>query len=231
MELKRIIYFLLVLLIYTCSQAQNENQHLSEKQVSMLVQKMMQFYQQYDKGAPESLKKAKFNEYVNQVNPALSEEEREQAYVIVNAYIMADKGEAVDLGITDEEKQELQGMFEQAAEQQQTGNEAAMQKVAELKQMTYNEYRDYVTQNGQLYIDENEIRKAYNAMHSDDKQRQVALEEQEGKPVKVDNTVQAIDIVNNPGKYTYEEFRQAVKFLKPQATDEEINQIWSQRKK
>jgi hypothetical protein len=210
-------------------QAQNNNQKLSQEQVQILVQKMMNYYEQYDNGAPESVKKAKFNEYVDEVNPNLSKADREKAYVIVNAYIMADKGQSPNLKISDEKAAELQKMLQNAKDKQQQGLEAMYQKVAKIKQMSYSEYRDYVTQNGQVYMDENQIRKAYNEMHKDDNKR-VAMQK-ETSSVKINNAVQAIDIVKHPEKHTFAEFKAAMKFLKPNVTDEEINKVWEHRKK
>jgi hypothetical protein len=227
--MKKIIYFLLILITFTNLQAQIENQHLSEKQVSVLVQKMMQFYQQYDKGAPESLKKAKFNEYIDEVNPALSKTDREKAYIIVNAYIMADKGKNIDINIPEKDAAELQKMLQNAKDKQQQGLEATYQKVAQIKQMSYAEYRDYVTQNGRIYVNENQIRKAYNEMHKDDNKR-VKMQE-EKTSAQVTNAVQAIDIINHPDKHTYAEFKSAMKFLKPDVSNEDIDKVWKQKNK
>ena len=49
------------------------------------------YFKQYDTLAPESVRKAKFNEIINKENPNLSKEDRNRAYTIVNAYIRADK--------------------------------------------------------------------------------------------------------------------------------------------
>jgi hypothetical protein len=224
-----ILYIIFILLPFLTTQAQNNPQQLSQEQIQTVVRKLMKFYDQYDNGAPESLKKAKFNEYVNEVNSTLSEADRNKAYTIVNAYIMADKGQSGGLNIPDEKAAELEKMLQNAHDKQQQGLEATYQKVAQIKQMSYSEYHNFVTQNGKIYIDENEIRQAYNKMHKNDNKK-VELQK-ETSPTQITNAVQAIDIINHPDKHTFAEFKAAMKFLKPDVTDEDINKVWKHKNK
>jgi hypothetical protein len=221
-----ILYIIIILLPFLTTQAQNNSQQLSQEQVQTVVHKMMQFYDQYDNGAPESLKKAKFNEYVDEVNPALSKADRKKAYTIVNAYIMADKGQSLNLNISDEKAAESEKMLQSATDKQQQGLEATYQKVAEIKQMSYSEYRDYVTQNGQVYMDENQIRKAYNEMHKDDGKQVSTAVIDTGDNEKL-SQIKAIDVLRNPK--SYKEFRQAILTLKPNMPEEEIRKAWQNK--
>jgi len=223
---KIVLYISFLFLSFQGIQAQNNSQQLSQEQVQTVVRKMMQFYDQYDNGAPESLKKAKFNEYVDEVNPALSKADRNKAYTIVNAYIMADKGQSLHLNISDEKAAELEKMLQNATDKQQQGLEATYQKVAEIKQMSYSEYRDYVTQNGQVYMDENQIRKAFNAMHKDDGKQVSTSVIDTGDNEKM-SQIKAIDVLQNPKNY--KEFRQAILTLKPNMPEEEIRKAWQNK--
>jgi len=224
----KIKFFILLLsLNLALLHAQEQPSGLSQEQTMLVVKKLMDYFDQYENGAPESLKKAKFNEYVDEVNPNLSQSDREKSYAIVNAYISASKGQKTNFQLSEEQSNEIVQMFDQAEKQKEAGMQAMMGKLNQIKSMSYPEYKNYVTQDGQITLPESEIQKSFNQLHQNDgKQVKVV---QESKSNKIDNPVVAIDIINNPDKHTYQEFKAALKFLKPDLSDEQIRKLWEQK--
>ncbi len=221
------LLFIFIILVFNTLNAQNTSK-LSFKQTMVVAQKLMKYYNQYENGASESVKIAKFNEYINQVNPNLSQADRKKAFRIVNAYIESSKGKTIDMQLTQEQKQQVERMLQETAQKKQEGMHAMHEKMQDIKNMSYSEYKNFATQNGQIPLPEADIQKAYNQMHQND-----------GKKVKVtakttitkiDNPVVAIEIVRHPKKHTYQEFKIAMKYLKPDISEEEIQKIWNKNK-
>jgi len=222
--MKKTIIILIFLLSAGIITAQNNDKPLSNEQALSAAKKLMEFDEQFDNGAPESLKKAKFNEFVDEVNPELSEEDRKKAYDVVNWYIKASKGQKTDIQLNEEQQKQLEQMLNETEQKKEAGMQVLNAKMQELKNMSYSEYKNYVTQNGEIYLPENEIQKAYNQLHKDDG-KQVKL-----TPVnktKIDNPMTAIDIIEHPEKHTYNEFRSAMKFLDPDINEEDIKKVWN----
>ncbi len=221
--MRKIISIVIILLKISLLNAQNNDKQLNYEQSIQAAKTLMEFDKQFDNGAPESLKKAKFNEFVNQLNPEMSKEDRDKAYTIVNWYIKASKGQKVDIHISEEQQTQLEQMLNQTKPQKETGIQAMYGKLAEVENISYTEYKNYITQNGEVPLLESDIQKAYNQMHQND-----------GKKVQVttENTSKmtpnkAIEIVQYPKNHTYSEFKKALKLLKPEITDEKIKEIWN----
>jgi len=221
--MRKIISIVIILLKISLLNAQNNDKQLNYEQSIQAAKTLMEFDKQFDNGAPESLKKAKFNEFVNQLNPEMSKEDRDKAYTIVNWYIKASKGQKVDIHISEEQQTQLEQMLNQTKPQKETGIQAMYGKLAEVENISYTEYKNYITQNGEVPLPESDIQKAYNQMHQND-----------GKKVQVttENTSKmtpnkAIEIVQYPKNHTYSEFKKALKLLKPEITDEKIKEIWN----
>ena len=220
--MKKTIIILIFLLQAGIVIAQNNDHQLSNEQAMLAAKKLMEFDEQFDNGAPESLKKAKFDEFVDELNPELSKEDRKKAYDVVNWYIKASKGQKTDIRLSEEQQQQVEQMLEEAEQKKEAGLDAVYGKMAELKTMSYSEFKAYVTQNGEIPLPEADIQKSYNQLHKDDG-KQVTVTPADN--TKIDNPVVAIDIVNNPEKHSYSEFRAALKFLDPNISDEEIKKV------
>jgi len=224
--MKKTMIILIILLQTGIATAQNNDHQLSNEQAMIAAKKLIDFDEQFDNGAPESLKKAKFNEFVNQLYPEMSGKDREKAYSVVNWYIKASKGQKIDISLSEEQQKQIEQMLKEAEQKQLEGLQAMYGKVAEIKKMSYAEFKNYVTNNGETYLPENEIQKAYNQIHkSDGKQVKVT-------PVnktKIDNPVMAIDIIQNKDKHTYQEYKAAFKLLKPDMSDEDIKKAWNSK--
>jgi len=222
------LFTLIMIILFSASMPGQNNAPLNHKQTMLVAKKLMKYYDQYENGAPIAVKKAKFNEYVDEVNPNLSPEDREKSFAVVDAYISASKGKKIDINLTPEQEQKLSKMLTETQQKKQEGMQAMLGKVQDIKNMSYAEYKKFVTQNGQIPLPETDIQKAYNQMHQND-----------GKKVKVtakttitkiDNPVVAIEIVRHPKKHTYQEFKIAMKYLKPDISEEEIQKIWNKNK-
>lgn len=188
-----------------------------------LFQAYISYFKQYDPLAPESVRKAKFNEIVNKENPNLSKEDRNRAYTIVDAYIRADKGDDIsEFQLQESDIHFIENLYNDANKLKEKGMQAMYNKVQSIQEMSYEQYKNYVTQNGSIPLPEEEIQKAFNQMHQKDG-KQVAVIQSD----KMDAN-KAIDILRNPEKYDYATFKKAMLFLKPTLSEQEIQEAWKQ---
>jgi len=185
----------------------------------------MDYFKDYDPLAPEPVRKAKFNKIINKENPNLSQADRDKAFKIVDAYIRADQGLDPGIRISDEDKQFIKNMFADAQKQKEEGMQAMMGEVNRIQNMSYSDYKDFVTQNGQLPVKEIDVKKAYNQMHKTDG-KAVAITAEDKQKSKQLTIVEAYDILQKPNKHSYNEFKAAMKLLKPDISDEDIQKIW-----
>jgi len=220
--------FLVILsFIFVCN-IQAQQQPILQEDIKDMLSAYMDYFKDYTPLAPKPVRKAKFNKIVNKQNPNLSQVDRERAFKIVDAYIRADQGLDHGIEISDKDKQLIKNMLTEAERQKQTAMNAMLGEVNRYKQMSYSEYKAFVTQNGQVYLPEIEIQKAYNNLHKHDGKQVVVTKK--SKKTKVQSQMEAIDILQHPKKYTYPEFRSAILFLKPNTEEEEIRKIWESKK-
>ena len=187
------------------------------------------YFKEYEALAPISVRKARFNDIVNKENPNLSKSDRDKAFSIVDAYIRADKGLPIETKISEQDQKEIENMLAESNRKKEEGMSAMLSEVNRYKQMTYSEYKAFVTQNGQIALPEKEIRKAYNNLHKEDG-KQVSVTGNY-KKTKVQNQMEAIDILRHPEKHTYSEFQSAFLFLKPDTPETEIRKAWENKRK
>jgi len=224
--MKKTILLLILLLQAGITMAQNNDRQLSNEQAMTAAKKLMELDEQFDNGAPESLKKAKFDEFVDELNPELSKEDRKKAYDVVNWYIKASKGQKADIHLSEEQQQQVEQMLEEAQQKKEAGLQAVSGQMQALKKMSYAGFKAYVTQNGDILLPEADIQKAYNQLHQNDgKQVKVTP----ANKAKIDNPVTAIDIIEHPEKHTYSEFKSAMKFLDPNMSEEDIKNMWNNK--
>ncbi len=216
------IFIFLSLLFLGQTQAQ---QKINQDNLQDVFSAYMDYFKEYEPLAPEPVRRAKFNKIVNKQNPNLSQADREKAFKIVDAYIRADKGLDMDYKISDQDKQLIKDLFADAEKQKEQGIQAMMGEVSRFQNMSYSEFKNFITQNGQLPLKEIEIKKAYNQMHKNDGKAIsiTAADEQKSKQL---NQIEALDILREPGKHSFSEFKAAMKVLKPDISDEEIKEYW-----
>ena len=87
--------------------------------------------------------------------------------------------------------------------------QAMMGEVSRIQNMSYSEYKNFVTQNGQIPLKEVDIKKAYNQMHKNDG-KAVTITAQDMQKAKQLTVVEAVDIIQNPNKHSYNEFKAAL---------------------
>ncbi len=190
------------------------------------VMKLMKFYDSYKDGSPESLKKANYNDAVDEISGGTAtQSDKDAAYKIIDAYIKGDKAleqnsehdgndnnfdEAV--GNMDEVKEALRIM-----EEQQT----------RFMNMSYSEFESTIL-GANPVADKKEIKKAYNAMHKNDG-KQVAITDADNEMTELQKQMWAIETLNNPKNY--EEACKAMKILKPEITESEMKAAWAKRNK
>ncbi len=190
-----------------------------------IIRAYMEYFDEYDPMAPEQIRKAQFNKVIDQENPDLSPEDRQKAFKIVDAYIRADKGLDPGLEISEEDRQTIKELWEDAEKKKETGIQAMLGEVARYQNMSYDEFKQFITQNGQIPYHEADLKKAYNEMHRNDgKQVEITPEDMQEKHQM--NELEAVDVIREPDKHTYDEFRTAMKVLKPGLSEEEIQQYW-----
>jgi len=227
--MKKLISVLIIFLSpISVINAQNDNSQLNFNEVSEIVKILIDFDEQFDNGAPESLKKAKFDEFVDKLYPEMNRDNRIKAYEVVNWYIKASKGQKTNIPLSDEQIQEVEQMLHDTENKKQLGMETMLGKLQEVQNMSYGEYKKYVTNNGDIYLPEAEIQKAYNQMHKNDGKQVKVTEKKESD--QIDNPIIAISIIDNPGKHTYAEFRAAILYLDPNMPEEKIKKAWKDGK-
>ncbi len=185
----------------------------------------MDYFKEYDPLAPEPVRKVKFNKIVDKQNSHLSQADREKAFKIVDAYIRADKGLNTDYKISEKDKQLISNLFASAEKQKEQGMQAMMSEVARYKNMSYSEFKNFITRNGQIPVKEADIKNTYNQMHKTDS-KSVTVTAQDKQKTKQLTIIEAVDILQNPNKYNYTEFKAAMKLVQLNVSDEDIQKAW-----
>ena len=215
---KLIIIFSLLFL----TKIQAQQPQINQNNVQDIIRTYIDYFDEYNPLAPEAVRKAKFNKVVNKENPNLSKADREKVFKIVDAYIRADKGLDSGIRISDQDKQMIQNMLNDTRQQKDKGMQAMIGKVARYKSMSYSEFKNFITQNGQLSAKEADIKKAYNQMHKNDG-KALTITAQDKQKAKQLTIIEAADILQNPNKHSYNEFKAAMKLLKPDISDKDIH--------
>lgn len=98
--------FLIILVLVTSfTFAQEKPSKKEVDKTTQTISKMMSYFKEYEKGgSTESVKKAKLNNVIDELNSNLSKKERDQAYTIINTYIQADQGKEVKTNIINQDK-------------------------------------------------------------------------------------------------------------------------------
>ncbi len=191
------------------------------------VLKLMKFYDSYDDGSPESLKKANYNDAVDEISGGTAtQSDKDEAYKIIDAYIQGDK--ALEQN-TEQKERNDNDLIEAVGNTDEA--KAAMnyvnQQVSTLQNMSYSEFENYV-EKASPFISKNEIKKAYNALHKSDGKK-VAITASDSEMTEAQKQMWAIDVLNNPENY--EEACKAMKILKPEITESELKAAWAKRNK
>ena len=217
--------FIIIFSLFFTVQIQAQQTQINQDNLQDVLSTYMDYFKEYDPLAPEPVRRAKFNKIINKQNPNLSQADREKAFKIVDAYIRADKGLDTNYKISDKDKQLIQNMFADTEKQKEQGMQAMMGEVTRYQNMSYSEFKGFITQNGQIPVKEADIKKAYNQMHKNDG-KAVTITPKDKEKSKQLNQIEAIDILREPKKHTFTEFKAAMKLLKPEVSDDDIQSEW-----
>jgi hypothetical protein len=222
------LFILPCFLFSQVANAQSNNQvPQSLDSLGTKVMKLMEFYESYDNGSPESLKKANYKNAVKEITEGTaSQKEIDKSYKIVDWYIKGDKAIGDNNKNPNPDKESLDEYLENTDEAKAAINYLNQQK-SMLQKMSYSEFEDFIEKASPL-ANKSDIKKAYNEMHKSDG-KQVAISSSDDEMTETQKQVWALDILNNPKNY--EEFRKAFKILSSDITDSEIRKGWDKRDK
>jgi hypothetical protein len=189
------------------------------------VMKLMEFYESYDNGSPESLKKAKYEDAVDELfGGAATKKDKADAYQIIDAYIKGDKALEQDKPQQDKNVQSFDDALKNTKEVK-----AAQQFLDQQKnmfmQMSYSEFEASILKFNPV-AGNKEIKTAYNQMHQNDG-KQVTITAADEEMTEAQLQIWAIGAIQNPKNF--DEFQKAYKIIKPNATEKEIREIWEKR--
>ncbi len=206
------------------------------------VSKLMKYYDSYENGSPESLKKANYNDAIDEISGGTAtQKDKDDAYKIIDAYIKADVGTSnnsttddtpdssdseanTDLGIDQEEVQEmLHDTQQQSAQAQEMADEA----INKFMNMSYAEYESYMLVINP-FLCKKEIQESYNEIHKNDGKKVVVTAKCEESETQ--KQLKAFNILQNPQDHTYSEFKSAILFLNPNTPESEIREAWDKSK-
>lgn len=191
--------------------------------LSTKVMKLMEFYDTYEDGSPESLKKAKYNDAVDEISGGTaSEKAKEDVYKIIDAYIKGDKALEKDSEQNDTNDQDFDEAIKNTDEAKAAISYLNQQK-GMFQQMSYSEFETYVEKENP-FASKTDIKQAYNKMHQNDG-KQVSIATDNEKMTEAQKQMWAIDILQNPE--SYEKFSKACKILKPKLSESEIRKAWN----
>lgn len=218
--------FLLILVLvtsFTFAQV-NKSQTVDRKatdSINFTVSKLMEFYDSYEDGSPESLKKAKFNKAVDALPGSnVSKKDKADAYQIVNAYIKGDKALEQDNSQKNKTHEGLDDAINNTNEAKEAQKFIEQQKDM-FTQMSYSEFEAYII-NISPGIGKKEIKTAYNELHKNDG-KQVLITSEDEEMTETQLQMWALETLQNPKNC--EDFRKAIKVLKIQMPEIEIEKV------
>lgn len=205
------------------AQENNTQNNTSLDTLQTQVMKLIEYYETYEGDNPEADKKAKYDAAVDEISGGTaSEQDKEEAFKIIDAYIQADKAIGQDQSQQTGNSQSFEEAVE-STEEAQTGLEYLDQQKSMLMQMSYPEFEAYILESNPVST-KKDVKIAFNEMHKDDG-KQVAITEADEEMSEAEKLMWAFETIENP--QNYEEFKKAYKILKPEATDTEIQEAWA----
>ncbi len=191
------------------------------------VMKLMEFYESYDNGSPESLKKAKYEDAVDELfGGAATKNDKEDAYKIIDAYIKGDKALEQDKPQQTENAQSFDDAIKNTDEVK-AAQEFLDQQKTMFMQMSYSEFEASILKFNPV-ASKKEIKTAFNEMHKADGKK-VPITKADEEKTAAQLQMWAINVLNNPKNY--EDFKKACKIMNPKFADSDIRKVWENRDK
>lgn len=191
------------------------------------VMKLMKYYEAYEDGSPDSLKKAKYKAAVKEITDGTATQyEIDESFKIVDWYINGDKAIGKDDGEPQPKPEDFDEFIENTDEAKAAINYLNQQK-GMLQKMSYAEFEDFC-EKASPFANKADIKKAYNQLHKTDG-KQVNVSSQDDNMTAAQKQMWAFDVLNNPK--SYEEFKKACKIMDPSIPDSKIQNAWAQKDK
>lgn len=186
--------------------------------INFTVSKLMDFYDSYDDGSPESIKKTRFDKAVDALpNSNASEKDKADGYKIVNAYILGDKALEQDKVQQTKNNESLEDAIENSKESKEAQEYLDQQKDM-LMQMSYTEFEAYVLKISPT-VSKKDIKEAYNRLHQNDG-KQVSITSEDDVMTEAQLQMWAIETIQNPKSCA--DYRKAIQILKMQIPEDII---------
>lgn len=225
----RYINIVLLLLFSSLIHAQvGNNQYNKENEQSLdslgtQVMKLMEFFESYDDRSSESQKKAKYEDAIDEMSGgAATENDKDDAYKIIDAYINSDKVSERDNTQQSHDVQSVDDMLKDTDEVK-NALEYLDQQETMLMQMSYPEFEAYILKLNPA-AGKKDIKAAYNEMHKNNGS-QVLITADDKQLTETELQMWAIDAIQNPKDFS--EFSKAYKVLKPSVTEKEVLKAWA----
>ncbi len=221
--IKSLFFIFVLLALAGVSLAQQTQQEpLSTDEVTQTVEMLSRYFETYESESSDMEKRQKFMEAFNQAtNGTASQEELDQAFSIIDAYIKADqKPEDANSNQQDVSFDEA---FKQTEQYKESQN--ALQEILfRFSNMSYSEFEGMVSQI-RPDLSKREIKEAYNQIHQGT-DKMVSITADDDEMTSQQQMMWAMETINNPTNF--EEFSKAMKILNPKISDEIIGQAWNE---
>lgn len=189
------------------------------------VMKLIDFYESYDDNSPESLKKSKYDDAINEIsNGTASEQDKKDAYIIIDAYIKGDKAIEENTNPQEEVEESFENLIKNT-EEVKNAEALVEQQKTDLMQMSYSEFEGYVEASNPM-VTKREIKEYYNLIHKNDG-RAVIISSSDD--ILTEEQIKVNAFLQLESASTYEEFEQAIQILNPNVSKEEIRKAWENK--
>lgn len=220
--------FAILLFTTSFSFAQEIEEVLNSESIDSLktqVNKLMEYYESYDDNSSESEKRAKYDDAINEIsNGTASEQDKDDAYKLIDAYIKGDK--AIDDN-NNEQKGEEESFEDLLNNTEEVKNAEAIvdQKITDFMEMPYSEYEEYIKAFNPM-LTKREIKESYNELHKNDG-RSVSITAADD--ILTEDQIKINAFLQLESATTYKEFREAILILNPDLTEEEMRMAWENK--
>ena len=185
------------------------------------VKSLFDYYEKYDENTSKKDKKEALDKAIDDMagKGTVSEKDKSDAFKVIDAYISADKAPTQ---IKSEKKQIAIEDSPEVKEKAQEYFDAAKNK---LLSMSYAEYEKNIWITKPM-ASRREIKESYNQIHQNDG-KSVSISASDNELSETQKQVNAFYKMENAK--TYEEYKEAIKELDPNASDERIRKAWNNK--
>lgn len=218
------VIILFVALISVANAQVTSGKGLSPDSLKTAVTKLIDYYDTYEKGNSNLLKRDKFDQAFDELTRGTAtSKDKDVAFKIVDAYIREDRDPGSD------KISQPQGSFDELIKntpQFKEAEKAIGNGFTNLMNLPYSDFEATVTKM-QPGVSKREIKEAYNKMHNNDGKK-VAITAADDEMTAQQQMMWAVKTIENPKNF--EEFMKAAKILDPKASETKLRQGWEKIK-